>query len=160
VCTSTKSSAHLCRISNPDTNATSGVPVPIIMWKLGKLQAPKARSCDCWRQEALRTRVLGKHCTLPSGVWGKMEYRTHHWATTSHVYTIMVPIYCNPTSYIWTYMNSRGVNPVGLRSRPPDFWLGGRWRLQGGCGWVVKYYYILLYTGSMFESGNFWREIE
>jgi len=47
---------------------------------------------------------------------------------------------------------SIGINPGGLGgSRPPDFGQGYRGR-------VVKY--ILSYTGSMFESGDFWREIE
>ena len=39
---------------------------------------------------------------------------------------------------------------------PPDFKLGGR----GGLQEVVKHYYILSSTGSMFESGDFSSEIE
>jgi len=57
------------------------------------------------------------------------------------------------------------VSILGVESRdpPPDFGqgvvgvlegLGGR-RSLGGRGRVVKYYYILLCTGSMFESGDF-----
>jgi len=42
----------------------------------------------------------------------------------------------------------------GLGGRDPHI-LG-----RGGRGRVVKYYYILSCTGSMFESGDFWREIE
>jgi len=43
----------------------------------------------------------------------------------------------------------RGVNPGGWGSRPPRFWAGGRQILL----------YLIMYTGSMFESSNFWREI-
>jgi len=53
--------------------------------------------------------------------------------------------------------DSQGRQPwwVGLNgSRPPDF---GQ---AGGRGQVVKYLYILSCTGSMFESGDFLREIE
>jgi len=54
-----------------------------------------------------------------------------------------------------------GVNPgVGGRD-PPDFGQGRSWGgSQGGRGRVVKYYYTLSCTGSMFESGDFWRAIE
>ena len=46
----------------------------------------------------------------------------------------------------------RGVNPGGLGgSQPPDFGQGGR----GDRGRVVKYYYILSCTESIFESGDF-----
>ena len=38
---------------------------------------------------------------------------------------------------------------------PPDFGQGGHGGPRGGRGWVVKYYYILSCTGSMFESGDF-----
>ena len=52
---------------------------------------------------------------------------------------------------------------VGGRD-PPDFGLEGCGVSQDGSwgarGLVVKYYYILSCTGSMFESGDFWREIE
>ena len=45
----------------------------------------------------------------------------------------------------------RGVNPGGW-GVAPDFGHGGR---SGSRGLVVKYYYILSCTGSMFESGDF-----
>ena len=45
------------------------------------------------------------------------------------------------------------------RSRPPDFGQGGRGGPRGR-GRVVKYYFILSCTGSMFERGDYWREIE
>src|SRR6218665_3223917 len=53
----------------------------------------------------------------------------------------------------------QGRQSWGLRVATPRFWAdgshggsqGGRW----GRGRVVKYYYILLCTGSMFESGYF-----
>ena len=44
-----------------------------------------------------------------------------------------------------------GVNPGGLGVAAPRFWAGESW----GRGRVVKYYYILSCTGSMFESGDF-----
>src|SRR6218665_2561476 len=52
----------------------------------------------------------------------------------------------------------RGVNFGGLGSRPPDFGQWGRRGVaggRGGRGLVVKYYYILSCTGSMFESVDF-----
>ena len=46
-----------------------------------------------------------------------------------------------------------------VRGRDPQILgMGGRWELQGfrgGRGRVVKYYYILSCTGSMFDSGDF-----
>jgi len=54
--------------------------------------------------------------------------------------------------------HSIGLNSGGLGvSRPPRFWAGGR---RAGRGRFVKHYYILSCTGSMFESGDFWSEIE
>ena len=54
----------------------------------------------------------------------------------------------------WNALPDSGASSWGgLGSRPRDF---GQW----GCGWDMKYYYILSCTGSMFESGDFWREIE
>src|SRR6218665_1147718 len=46
-----------------------------ILRKFGKLQAPKARSCDCRRQEAPHdyrgSGPSGERPRLPSGVWGR-----------------------------------------------------------------------------------------
>jgi len=45
----------------------------------------------------------------------------------------------------------------------PRFWYGGRGDRRGswtGRGRVVKHYYILPCTGSMFKSGDFSSEIE
>ena len=54
-----------------------------------------------------------------------------------------------------------GVNPEGLGvSRPLIFWAGDLRGLVGGRGRVVKHYYILSCTGSIFESGDFSSEIE
>jgi len=63
--------------------------------------------------------------------------------------------------YSWNTLTTRGVNPGGWGSRHPDFGQGvvGRSGSRGGRGRVVKYYYILSCTGSMFESGDVWREI-
>jgi len=46
---------------------------------------------------------------------------------------------------------------LGFGGRTPQ--ILGR-ESQGGRGRVVKYYYILLCIGSLFESDDFWREIE
>jgi len=58
----------------------------------------------------------------------------------------------NPLSYVI------GVNPGswGVATPPTDFGLGGR----GGSHGVVKHFYILSSTGSIFESGVFSSEIE
>src|SRR6218665_2256394 len=53
-----------------------------------------------------------------------------------------------------------GVNPGGWEGvATPRFWAGRLWGVAGGGvgyrGRVVKYYYILSCTGSMFESGDF-----
>ena len=55
-----------------------------------------------------------------------------------------------------------GVNPGGLGVATPQSFGRGSWGSQGGsqggswgCGRVVKYYYILSCTDSMFESGDF-----
>jgi len=62
-------------------------------------------------------------------------------------------VYCGPGDRLMDPPD-RDVNPGELwGSRAPRFWAGGRGR-------VVKYYYILSCTGSMFESGDFLREIE
>jgi len=70
---------------------------------------------------------------------------------------------------VWTHMQDEGQYSGIMRlclagasilggwgSRTPRFWaegvVGGR---LGGRGRVVKYYYILLCTGSLFESGDF-----
>ena len=53
-------------------------------------------------------------------------------------------------------LNSRGGNPEGFGGR--DHQILGRgvvWVPGVVDGGVVKYYYILLCTGSMFESGDF-----
>ena len=53
-------------------------------------------------------------------------------------------------------MSVGGVNPGELGGRdPPDFGQGVAGGSQGGRGRVVKYYYILSCTESMFESGDF-----
>jgi len=56
-----------------------------------------------------------------------------------------------------------GVSILGVwGSRAPRFWDGvvgvASW-VVGGSGWVVKYYYILSCTGSMFEGVDFCRKI-
>ena len=53
-----------------------------------------------------------------------------------------------------------GVNPGGGGVTTPRFWAGGhgdRRGVVGGRGRVVKHYYILSCTGSIFESGDFKR---
>ena len=52
---------------------------------------------------------------------------------------------------------SRGVNPGGWRSRPPDFGqrVVGVAGDRGGHGRILKYYYTLSCAGSMFENGCF-----
>ena len=51
---------------------------------------------------------------------------------------------------------SIGVNPMGVGGvTTPRFWAGE----SGGRGRVVKHYYILSCSGSMFESGDFSNEI-
>jgi len=54
---------------------------------------------------------------------------------------------------------TRGVNPGGVGGRDPQIFgresRGGSQEGRGGRGRVVKYYYILSYVGSMFESGYF-----
>src|SRR6218665_2355060 len=50
-------------------------------------------------------------------------------------------------------------------SRPPRFWHGESWGRRGvggrGCrGRVVKHYYTLSCTGSIFDGGDFSRKIE
>ena len=60
------------------------------------------------------------------------------------------------TYIIILYIIFRGVNPGGLVVATPDFGQGGREEVVGGVrGRVVKYYYILSCTGSVFESGDF-----
>src|SRR6218665_1833663 len=48
-----------------------------------------------------------------------------------------------------------GASILGVGGRDPQILGRGFVRLQRGRGRVVKYYYILSYTGSMFESGEF-----
>jgi len=58
----------------------------------------------------------------------------------------------------WESGMDRGVNPGGLGSPPIDFGQGVTGDLGvvvGDRGQVVKYYYILSCTRSMFGSGNF-----
>jgi len=47
-----------------------------------------------------------------------------------------------------------GASILGLGVTTPTFWAGGR-GVAGDRRLVVKYYYILLCTGSMFESGDY-----
>jgi len=53
----------------------------------------------------------------------------------------------------------RYINPEGLGVASPQILgMGSRGKSQGGrggCGRVLKYYYILLCTGNMFKSGEF-----
>ena len=56
------------------------------------------------------------------------------------------------------WMNHTGALILGLGVATTRFWAGCRRRLAGGrwgCGRVVKHYYILSCTGTMFESGDF-----
>ena len=48
-----------------------------------------------------------------------------------------------------------GASILGAEGRDPRFWVGGRREGRWSRGQVVKYYYILSCTGSMFESGYF-----
>ena len=54
-------------------------------------------------------------------------------------------------------IQDRDDNPTGLGGRDPQILGRGG---HGGCGRFVKYYYISSCTESMFESSDFWREIE
>ena len=79
----------------------------------------------------------------------------------SHVMMILVK--CS-LRFCFVPIILRGVNPGGVwGSQPPDFGLRGRGGVAGGSlggrGRVVKYYYILSCTKTLFESGDFWREI-
>jgi len=64
------------------------------------------------------------------------------------------------------YATMQGGQSWGVGGRePPYFGQGGRGVAGGRCvswtrGRVVTYYYILSCTGSIFESGDFLREIE
>jgi len=63
---------------------------------------------------------------------------------------IILHVFCSDPlkAHVMLCSVTRGVNPQGLGGRdPPDFGQGGRGR-------VMNYYYILSYTGSMFESGD------
>src|SRR6218665_2503979 len=68
------------------------------------------------------------------------------------VSTFAMVIYC----IITLVCESHRRQSWGLGSRDPQIL---RWGVAGGRGGVVKYYYILSCTGSMFESGDFLREI-
>src|SRR6218665_1168571 len=61
--------------------------------------------------------------------------------------------HCYPGASI---LGAEGLDPQILGRGSQGGSQGGRWSR----GRVVKYYYVLSYTGSMFESGYFWREIE
>ena len=67
---------------------------------------------------------------------------------------IVVNLFANVERYDVTL---QGRQSWGLGGHDPRFWAGGSWGHKGSCeSWrVVKYYYILLCTGSMFGSGDF-----
>ena len=50
---------------------------------------------------------------------------------------------------------TRGINPGGWVGCDPQILNRGVVGVRGGHGRVVKYYYILSCTGSMFEIGDF-----
>jgi len=80
----------------------------------------------------------------------------------SVMYIIMNKAACNAYASQFTVLSRpQGRQSWGLGVATPIFWARGRTvGRRGGRGRVTKYYYILSCTGSMFESGDFWREIE
>src|SRR6218665_1696623 len=83
----------------------------------------------------------------------------HHSFLEASSYFSILPLVIHSS---WKRLLSHcylGASILGLRVATPIFWAGGSCGgSQGGRlsrGRVVKYYYILSCTGSMFESGYF-----
>src|SRR6218665_321732 len=82
------------------------------------------------------------------------SYPYHFVRTILSVPLSPLPFCPRTISISYAQLSLSGASILGWESRPPDFGQEGRGGRRGH-GRVMKYYYMLSCTGSMFESGDF-----